>query len=353
MNNISRNNHFVPQMYLDAWKNENSKIWTYDLLVPNDKCNLWNEKSTKSIASQQNFYIVLKKKEEADDIEKYMNEKFETPASKPLKKAVEGKELSGDDWKAIINYIGCQIVRTPAFVSKMLDISKNKLKDTFQQTISQIEKKLNNMSLEELKNYSKSKIYRENNEMFPLKIVDTGVNCGDKSLIKIETVIGKSYYLQGMMHLLSETIGVLHKHEWKIINLDDKVKIPTSDDPVICLNYYADDTYDFGGGWNNIGSEIIFPISPSKLIYTKVGKKDIQFELNYDLSMKIKTMIVEHAHRRIFSLDKEKWITKVRKRYVNSDEFQREKEMLENWHKNYKNVESEYLEHKLIRRDSK
>lgn len=172
-------------------------------------------------------------------------------------------------------------------------------------------------------------------------------------MVKVETVIGKSYYLQGMMHLLSETIGVLHKHEWKIINLDDKVKIPTSDDPVICLNYYADDTYDFGGGWNNIGSEIIFPISPSKLIYTKVGKKDIQFELNYDLSMKIKTMIVEHAHRRIFSLDKEKWITKVRKRYVNSDEFQREKEMLENWHKNYKNVESEYLEHKLIRRDCK
>lgn len=352
MNNISRNNHFVPQMYLEAWKNENNKIWTYDLLVSNDKCNLWKEKSTKSIASQQDFYIMLKKKEEADDIEKYTNEKFETPASKPLKKAVEGKELLEDDWKAIINYIGCQIVRTPAFVSKMLDISKNKLKDTFQQTISEIEKKLNNMSLEELKNYSKSKVYRENNEMFPLKIVDTGVNCGDKSLVKVETVIGKSYYLQGMMHLLSETIGVLHKHEWRIINLDDKVKIPTSDDPVICLNYYADDTYDFGGGWNNIGSEIIFPISPSKLIYTKVGEKDIQFELNYDLSMKIKTMIVEHAHRRIFSIDKERWITKVRKRYVNSDEFQREKEMLENWHKNYKNIESEYLEHKLVRRDS-
>lgn len=195
MNNISRNNHFVAQMYLEAWENSNNKVWTYDLLVPNENCNLWSEKSTKSIAS-------------------------------------------------------------------------------------------------------------------------------------------------------------LHKHEWKIIDLDDRVNIPTSDDPVICLNYYADDTYDFGGGWNNIGSEIIFPISPKKIIYTKVGEKDIQFELNYELSMKIKTMIVEHAHRRIFSMDKERWITKVRKRYVNLDEFQREKEMIENWHKNYKNIESEYLEHKLVRRDS-
>ena len=52
MNNISRNNHFVPQMYLDAWKNKNNKVWTYDLLVPNENCNLWNERATKSIASQ-------------------------------------------------------------------------------------------------------------------------------------------------------------------------------------------------------------------------------------------------------------------------------------------------------------
>lgn len=351
MNNISRNNHFVPQMYLEAWKNDNNKIWTYDLLVPNEKCNLWNEKSSKSIASQQNFYILIKDKEEADDIEKYLNEKFEMPASKPLKKAIKGEKLSDDEWNAIINYIGCQIVRTPAFVSKMLDISKNGLKNTFLQTISEIEKRLNNMTLEELKKYSQKQNDTKNNEMFPLKIVDTGVDCGDKSIIKVETIIGKSYYLYEMMHLLNETIKVLHKHEWKIINLDDRVKIPTSDDPVICLNYYSNNSYDFGGGWDNKGSEIIFPISPSKIIYTQVGAKDIQFELDYYLSMKIKTMIVEHAYRRIFSIDNEKWITKTRKRYVNIDEFNKEKKMLENWHENYKNIETEYLECKIVRRD--
>lgn len=250
-------------MYLEAWKNSNNKVWTYDLLVANENCNLWREKSIKSIASLQNFYINLKEKEEGDEIEKYLNEEFETPASMPLKKAVKGR------------------------------------------------------------------MYDNDNKMFPLKIVDTGIENDGKALIKIETIIGKSYYLYMMKHLLKENIKILHKHEWKILDLDDRVNIPTSDDPVICLNYYVDDTYDFGGGWNNIGSEIIFPISPKKIIYTKVGEKDIQFKLNYELSMKIKTMIVEHAHRRIFSMDKERWITKVRKRYVNLDEFQREKEMIE------------------------
>lgn len=351
MNNISRNNHFVPQMYLDAWKNKNNKVWTYDLLVPNENCNLWNERTTKSIASQQNFYIVLKDKEEADDIEKNLNEKFEMPASKPLKKAIRGEELSDDEWKTIINYIGCQIVRTPAFVSKMLNISKNKLGKTFQQTISEIGKVLNNTPLEELKKHAQEQDNTESNKMFPLKIVDTGIDCGDKRILKVETIIGKSYYLHEMLHLLDETIKVLHKHEWRVIDLDDRVKIPTSDDPVICLNYYSSDNYDFGGGWDNNGSEIIFPISPNKIIYTKVGAKDIQFRLDYNLSVKIKTMIIEHAYRRIFSIDNEKWITKTRKRYVNMDEFNREKKMLENWHENYKDIEAEYLEHKIVRRD--
>ena len=223
----------------------------------------------------------------------------------------------------------------------MLEISKNKLKDTFLQTILETEKKLNNMTLEELKKHSQKQNNTKDNNMFPLKIVDTGIDCGDKSIIKVETIIGKSYYLYEMMYLLNETIEVLHKHEWKIINLDDRVKIPTSDDPVICLNYYSNNNYDFGGGWDNKGSEIIFTISPSKIIYTKVGTKDIQFELDYHLSMKIKTMIVEHAYRRIFSIDNEKWITKTRKRYVNIDEFNKEKKMLENWHENYKNIETE------------
>lgn len=44
MNNISRNNHFVAQMYLEAWKNSDNKVWIYDLLVPNENCDLWSEK---------------------------------------------------------------------------------------------------------------------------------------------------------------------------------------------------------------------------------------------------------------------------------------------------------------------
>lgn len=347
-NNLSRNNHFVAQMYLDAWKNENNKVWTYDLLVPNEKCNIWNERSTKSIASQQDFYIRLNEDTEVDDIEQYLNNQFETPASIPMKKAVNGEKLLQEEWEKIISYIGCQIVRTPAFVSKMLEISKMNIVNTFKQAIQNIEEELNSKSIEIIIQDSKKEKNNSKNDLFPLKIVDTGLEHGDKKIMKIETITGKSYYLCMLMHLLTETIKVLHNHEWKIIDIDERVKIPTSDDPVICLNYYNDKKYDFGGGWNKTGSEIIFPISPTKIIYTKVGEKNINFRPDYQLSMLIKRIIVEHASRRIFSKDKEKWIIKSRKRHVNKSEFEREKEMLKNWHKNYIDMESEYLKHKII-----
>lgn len=93
---------------------------------------------------------------------------------------------------------------------------------------------------------------------------------------------------------MKNTIQIFHKHNWQIVEVDDRVKLPTSDDPVVCLNYYEKNNYDFGGGWDTKGSEIIFPISPNKLIYTQVGNSEnISSKFNYQLSMGIKRMIID------------------------------------------------------------
>lgn len=351
MNGICRDNHFVAQMYFEPWKNNNNKIWTYDLVVPNEKSYLWNEKSIRSIAYQRDWYTRLEEGKEVDDIEKNLNEKFETPASIPLKKTVKGETLTDDDWEKIINYIGCQIVRTPSFASKLINDENGILKNAFENGVKEIEQKLKTISKDEIQSYSNNEKDDEYNKLFPLKVVDLGKSCeGDKKLIKIETILGKSLYLYVIKFLLENSIKYLHKHTWKVIQLDERVKIPTSDDPVICLNYYSKNNYDFGGGWGNNGSEIIFPISPSKIIYTKVGEKNIDFKPNYEMSITIKNIIIEHAYRRIFSVEKEKWITKKRKRIVDKDIFEKDREMFNNWHRIYKEYEVKYLAHNDLRK---
>lgn len=342
MQNISRDNHFVPQMYLDAWKDEKGQIHEYKLLVEHEKCNVWNARSKKSIAMQENFYIYLNNNEESDEIEKWLNEKFETPVKNTLTKAINGEKLDSEDWSKMIDYIACQIVRTPAFLQKFLNTSKNIIPEIFESTIKEVVDEVSNQLIE--KNYKKieRKEYFENKDSFPLKITDVGPYDENNELFKFETVIGKALYLEELKHYLTHTLGVLHKHRWQVLELDKDVSIPTSDDPVICLNYYGTNNYNFGGGWGRKGCEIIFPISPSKIIYTHIGyKKKIQ--ANYELSMLIKKLIIEHAHRRIFSNFEDSDVVQQRKRCVDRQRCEKEKLEYKEFHKNYKEIEKEYL----------
>lgn len=342
MQNISRDNHFVPQMYLDAWKDEKGQIHEYKLLVEHENCDVWSARSKKSIAMQENFYICLSDNEESDEIEKWLNEKFETPAKNTFAKAINGEKLNSEDWKKMINYIACQIVRTPVFLQKFLNTSKNILSETFESTIKEVLDEMSNQLIDKNTKKIERKEYSKINNSFPLKITNIGQDDEDNELFKVETVIGKALYLEELKHYLTDTLEVLHKHRWQVLELDKDVKIPTSDDPVICLNYYGINNYDFGGGWGRKGCEIIFPISPSKIIYTHIGYKK-KIEANYELSILIKKLIIEHAHRRIFSNFEDSEVVQQRKRYVDRQQCEKEKLVYEEFHKNYKEIEKDYL----------
>lgn len=337
-------NHFVPQMYLEAWKNENKdkQIYEYKLLVPHKDCPVWSSRYIESIAKEDNFYICLKGEEESDEIEKWLNEKFETPAKNPLENAINGEKLNSEDFKKIIDFIACQIVRTPAFLEKFLRESKKITSQQFENIVKETTEDIINQAKRKDKYEMKQTKNVINENPFPLKIIDTGISYGDMELFQVKTVIGKSLYLTTLRHYLTKTLDVLHKHRWQIIELDKNVSIPTSDDPVICLNYYGNNRYDFNGGWARKGSEIIFPISPRKIIYTHIGYKK-KIKPNYDLSLAIKRMIVEHAHMKIFSNFEDMEIIKYRKRCIDKEAFEREKTVFKNFHENYKNIEKSYL----------
>ena len=51
---------------------------------------------------------------ESDDIEKWLNREFETPAEEALRKVTSDRRLTPDDWKRLIRFLAAQDVRTPA-----------------------------------------------------------------------------------------------------------------------------------------------------------------------------------------------------------------------------------------------
>lgn len=338
---MRRNNHYNSQMYLKEWECEKNKAMVYELLVSNEKVPLWRKVSIENLCSIDSLFVRLKNKEETDDIEQWFNEKYETPAMKPLNKARRGEKLTHDDIDKIVDFIACEIVRAPAFIERILKIGKSEGKKILESELTNIKK----MKKEYIsRNYSKNK-KEYNNEMFPTKITMFNNNTkGEKISLKAETIIGKQFYLWIMKWLLENTAEVLHKHKWRIITVHENVKLPTSDDPVICLNYNNENDYNFGGGWGRENGNILFPISSNKIIYTQIGSENItDLNVDYKTSRLFKKMIIEHAHMQIISSYEDVEVQNIRKRVVDCEEFKKEKEKWKKFQENYLKDESRYI----------
>lgn len=66
--------------------------------------------------------------------------------------------------------------------------------------------------------------------------------------VKVDSLVGKGMYLFALKHLLTKTVNVMYKYKWHVIHAADGISFPTSDDPVICMNYSGEHEYDFKGG---------------------------------------------------------------------------------------------------------
>lgn len=336
---LSRNNHYLSQMYLKAWRNENNKVKVYELLVPNVKVPMWQPKSTKSVGSYDSMFVRLKNGIEIDDIEEWFRDRYETPAKKALEHAINDEKITIDEWHYLIDFVACHIVRSPAFLIKTLESGK-KCEAIFQEVVD----KISNMDEKDfVKTQKHTNHYDNNEELFPFKMTNVGAN-DNNVIFKAETIIGKQFYLWNIKNLLEKTSKILHRHKWGIITVDDKVVLPTSDDPVIFLNYNSELDYNFGGGWGRENSNILFPISPNKILYTQVGiKVKPRMNADYKTSLFFKKIIVEHSFRKVISNFEDDEVIKIKARYVDENEYKREKKMWEDFQKDYLEKEKDYI----------
>jgi len=110
---------------------------------------------------------------------------------------------------------------------------------------------------------------------------------------------------------------------------------------VIRLNYYDPENYDFDGGWGRKGTEIFMPLSPSHLLYTKVGEKPPSrgTQCSLDQAEMIRRCIAEHAHRFVFAVEQDTNVPKLRPRIVNEDLHKDEKIQWSKWHEDQTTAE--------------
>lgn len=153
-------------------------------------------------------------------------------------------------------------------------------------------------------------------------------------MVEVKTVIGKGFYLHDLKHLLTSTVRVSERLNWQVLHASDDVSFPTSDDPVICLNYNNERDYDFDGGWGIKHGNILMPISPKLLLFSEIGEKGSYPDLDYSpmYSKLFREMIIRHAHRYVYAEHPQKGMLALNARVVNRDWYEAEKHDMAGWH---------------------
>lgn len=340
---LKRHNHYVPEMYLNNWAHD-KRIFTYLLLTSHADVPVWNPTAVKNTASIDNLYVRRVKGSEIDDFEDVFMRRYETPAKEPLDNACSNQCLSQEDWHILIDYVAAQVVRTPAFFFR----TKDKMKEYMPSILDSIGEELKTVTQEQLETHTPEKAKAE--ELIPISVNLTETMPDDEhQCVEIKTVVGKSLWLFCIEYLLSDTAKVLHKHKWSIISAAEGVKWPTSDDPVICLNYYEPGKYDFGGGWERKGTEIFFPICPTKALYTQVGyKHPPRISFDVETSVFLKKIIAEHAFMFVYASEQDEDIPVFHPRTVDLAEYNRVANEFEQWYDMYTEQEVPLLDNRLV-----
>jgi hypothetical protein len=260
---LTRDNHFVPQLYLKNFATASGEVREYRRLVSRSSVPVWKPVNIAGTGYERNLYTRIVRGQEADDIEQWLNREFESPAKEPLQKVLADKELTRGDWEILVRLLASQIVRTPAFLIKNLPRWNQWAPRRLGQTLKDVEARLREAKT------SGQKIIHDPappTEYFPMRIDRKDLPEQKKVEFAVKVVVGRGLWFYTMKHTLTNTLNVLHKHKWTILETPARLGWFTSDDPVICLNLRSESDYDFGGGWNRARGNILFPLSSHHLI---------------------------------------------------------------------------------------
>jgi len=334
-------NHYVPELYLKRWANDDQKINVYRVVVSNECVPIWRSYSPSAIGYHKHLYTQIINGKESDEIENWFNKEFESPASSVLDRATNDQRLTASDWAILIRFLAAQDVRTPARLLEHLKRAPD-LSNMINEVLDNLKNDLANGVLD------RRKIVAEQQQIektLPIKVITEMEDDKDLATIRVESYVGRSTWIHSMKHLLEKTAKILLNHKWSIVKPALGYSWPTSDNPVVKLNFTDKNNYDLLGGWGRPKGNIIFPIGPEHAMFVEVGNTPFKkgTRLSVENTVFFRKIIAENSHRHIFSKHQDEAILRIKPRVVDDQIIQKEKHELANWHNRNSELELEYL----------
>jgi Protein of unknown function (DUF4238) len=336
-----RKNHYVPEIYLKQFASKaTGRLFSYRTLVSHDAVKLWKPGSPAAMGYYVDLYTRLILGNETDEIDTWFCSEFEDPASPVLERVANDEDLRPDDWTVLVRLLASLIVRTPAFFVKMLPLWNRVIPAVMERTFAEVKAKL------EWSRATGQPLAPSDppEPGFPIKTHRLDVPEEGVAKLTTTVVVGRDLWLYEIRRMLTETIKVLYEHHWCIFHASFDDTFFTSDDPVVRLNYFNREQYDFEGGWGKQGTEILLPLTPKHLLYTKIGAvfPSRGLILNRSETRDFRKMIAEHAYRFIYASEIDGGAQMLRPREVNEPKFNAENREWRNWHRDQLEAQREF-----------
>lgn len=330
-------------MYLKNFTDEQNQLHSYRLNVSHERVHKWKQASAEGFAYHNDLYTYHDEQGETDAMEGWFREKVEQPAAKALDKVIVNAQMTPSDWKTLIRFAFALDLRTPARMIQDMKRRNNTLPNLLDKALPEIVQEYQSLSSKEKANI----VHRKRDELFPFQVrVDQKK---EDPVLEVSITNGRSLWLGTIKDRLARTLPKVINQRWTIVHPAQGLTWFTSDSPVIRLNYYRKGKYDFHGGWGWPGCEIILPLSPTHLMYTRVGcKKQWPHgtHLPVGFTQHIQKLLAEHAFLWIIAHQEDSAVTRLRPRIVNPQKFEEEKKFWEEWHSFNREAEQLFLQGK-------
>lgn len=340
-----KNHHYLPQAYQRAWSLDGSNVLRYRLLVPSPRVPMWQPISVKTCGMEEYLYAQYRNGRLTTDMEDWLNEEIETPAAAPLARLRDGRELAQDEWHRVTRYLYLLDRRTPAaFIAHQREMEKH-LPGLIRDVL--LEAKKFTLAAERIQQAGRTFKWpraTEANAEFPLQVhIGADPSNPGKSLLGLKAVAGRSLWLNCLREdiLRSRSHRAFLSLRWHVIKAPPGGEWFTTDRPLIRLQYWKPGEFDYAGAWARKGTELIAPISPTLLLYSKVGHPEFRPRgIDSDKAAEIQRVIAGGALRHIIACRETKRVEWLRPRHASLQDWRSEKKDWDDWNENNRKEET-------------
>lgn len=334
-------NHWVPQWYLRRWSTDGNTIQVYETLVPHVRYPVWEARAIRSQAAANHLYTSSRDAEKPDAFETYLKNEIEEPALDALDKAARGAPLSTEEHDRITRYAVALDQRTPpAYFEQLQRWNKDMpriIRSTLDHGVAELERRA--------RSGVKTPEPPPQKERFPVTVKIRRAKESGMAEVGLSLTLGRELWIWSMRHALEHTAPKIIANggiKWSVSEPRAGRMWFTSDHPLLRVNYHGDGKYDFGGGWGFKGSEIALPISPSALLYAKVGEPfPSRFQMDRGPALTLQWLLARRAYHAIYSTEPSLLVEHLRPRLVDREQFENHRDQLREWHDNNMKAEQE------------